>query len=512
MMYLLAALPILIVIVLMLAARWGGQRAGPVGWLAGIVIAGFAFGLTPQVLWVSQARGLLLSLYVLAVLWPALLLYHVVNQAGGIRAIALTLEHLIADRPLLLLVVAWAFSGLLEGLAGFGLPVAVVAPILTSLGVAPVLSVAAVAVGHSWAVTFGDMGVIFQTLLAVTKMDAAALAPASAVMLGFACLLCGLATAHLLKLGRRWLAVVMLAVLMALTQGALALAGLYALGALGAGVVGVLGGVVLSRRRAVAGEEEKRSRGEGEISSGKALTGALLSYGGLTALMSGIALIQPLRVMLSAWVWQMNFPQVVTRSGFVTAEGPGQIFRPLIHPGTSLLLAAILGYWLYRRMGHCGAGSWRTALQATWRSAAPSSVGILSMVGLAALMDHCGMTLALAQSLSAVMGAAFPLVSPWVGMLGAFATGSNNNSNVLFGMLQKNAALLLAIDPRILLAAQTAGGSLGSMIAPAKIIVGCGTVGAKGRDGDVLRMTLPYGLLIGLAMGVLALLWTQLVR
>ena len=134
------------------------------------------------------------------------------------------------------------------------------------------------------------------------------------------------------------------------------------------------------------------------------------------------------------------------------------------------------------------------------------------MVGLAALMDHCGMTLLLAQGLSALMGGAFPVVSPLVGILGAFATGSNNNSNVLFGSLQKSAAVLLGIAPSLLVATQTAGGSLGSMIAPAKIIVGCSTVGLKGRDGDVLRLTLPYGLLIGLGVGILALLWTIIVR
>jgi lactate permease len=95
-------------------------------------------------------------------------------------------------------------------------------------------------------------------------------------------------------------------------------------------------------------------------------------------------------------------------------------------------------------------------------------------------------------------------VSPLVGILGAFATGSNNNSNVLFAPLQKSAALLLAIDPRLLISAQTAGGALGSMLAPAKIIVGCSTVGLNGREGEVLRKTLAYGLVIGLCLGGLA--------
>jgi lactate permease len=103
------------------------------------------------------------------------------------------------------------------------------------------------------------------------------------------------------------------------------------------------------------------------------------------------------------------------------------------------------------------------------------------------------------------MGSAFPLVSPMVGVLGAFATGSNNNSNVLFAPLQNSVAVLLAIDPRVLLSAQTAGGALGSMIAPAKLAVGCSTVGLKGREGEVLRRTLGYCLGIALLIGVLAL-------
>jgi lactate permease len=498
MQFVLAALPFVIVLALMLFLRWGGQRAGPVGLLTGILVAAIAFGLDWQVLWVSQAKGILLSLYVLIVLWPALLLYSLVNQAGGIRAIAQWLEGAIRDRGLLLIVLAWAFSAVLEGLAGFGLPIAVVAPMLAALGVSPVVAVAAVAVGHSWSVTFGDMGVIFQTLAAVVKQDASYLAPAAAVMLGLACLACGLAAARILGQGKRWPMVVLLGSLMALVQGALAVTGLFALGALGAGMVGVLGGMVMSRNNAPVTQSKPEK---------PALASALICYGGLTALMTALALILPLRAALGQVVWQLSFPEVKTLLGFITPAGSGQVFRILLHPGSAILLVALLSYPLLRRMGRLESGSWRVAVATTWRSAAPASIGILAMVGLAALMDHCGMTMLLAQGLSILMGGAYPIVSPLIGILGAFATGSNTNSNVLFGTLQQNAAVLLLLDPRILLAAQTAGGSLGSMIAPAKIIVGCSTVGIKGRDGDVLRLTLPYGLIIGLALGMVALVW-----
>src|SRR5512143_2778870 len=81
--YFLAAAPILAVLVIMIVFQVGGQYAGPLGLLAGILIAGQAFGLTPQVLWVSQVKGLLLSLFVITVFLPALFLYNIVNQAGG---------------------------------------------------------------------------------------------------------------------------------------------------------------------------------------------------------------------------------------------------------------------------------------------------------------------------------------------------------------------------------------------------------------------------------------------
>lgn len=501
--YFLAALPILFLLWLMLGPRWGAHTAGPAAWLCGALAAWLAFGLTAEVLWVSQARGLLLALFVLAVLWPALLLYNIVDRAGGIRAIALGMQNTIASRGLLLLLLAWAFSAFLEGLAGFGLPIAVVSPMLVALGVHPVTAVAAVAVGHAWSVTFGDMGVIFQTLTGVVKLDPAALAPAAGLMLGAACLVCGFAAARVLGEIRLWKAVLGLGLLMAAVQYGLAVAGLIPLAALSAGFAGIAGGILFSRLGA------KQPQTAVKRLDSPPLIGAMASYGGLALLMTAIAWPGPLRGLLFPVLWQASFPEVTTLAGFVTPSGPGQVFRPLVHPGSAILLAALLSYAAHRRACLCKPGDFSAVLRATWRSAAPSSLGIIATVGLSTLMEHTGMTQLLAEGMAALMGNAFPLVSPLVGILGAFATGSNNNSNVLFAPLQNSIAALLNISPLLLLAAQTAGGALGSMIAPAKLTVGCSTVGLKGREGDVLRQTIFYGLGIGLLLGALALLLSR---
>jgi lactate permease len=123
---------------------------------------------------------------------------------------------------------------------------------------------------------------------------------------------------------------------------------------------------------------------------------------------------------------------------------------------------------------------------------------------MALIMDHCGMVHLLARGLSESVGPAFPFFSPLIGMLGAFMAGSNTNSNVIFAPLQKSTAELIGISSLVILGAQTTGGALGSMLAPAKIIVGCSTAGLAGREGEVLRKTLPYGALIAAFIGLVA--------
>ncbi len=529
--YFLAFLPILAVLGLMIALKWGGQQAGPLGWLVAVVIAFLAFGLTPEAFWVSQLKGLYLSFTVLLILWPAMFLYYIIDGMGGIMAVAAKLKMLVPDHGLLIVMLAWAFSGMLEGLAGYGLPIAVVSPMLVGLGVPAIVAVVASAVGHTWAVTFGNMGIVYQTLLFVTNMDGAALAPVAALLLGFACLACGLVVARILKEGRLWPVVTLMAIVMAGVQYAMAVSGLTPMAGFGAGLIGVVLPVLLSKlasfRRVslslpLQGSVSIPYQGSIQPSTlpvstaqvemttpPHALTGALASYGALAVVMSLIALVAPIHDWFSLAAIHMTFPQVKTTAGFMTASS-SQVFRPMLHPGFAVIIIVVLSYLIYARIGWCQKSAWQPAARATWHSASASSLGVIAMIGLAMIMDHSGMTLLLARGAAQLLGQIFPLASPLVGILGAFATGSNNNSNVLFAGLQQNAAILLAIDPRILVAAQTAGGALGSMLAPAKIIVGCSTVGLKGQDGLVLRKTVPYGLVMGLIIGVIALIISRL--
>ncbi|MBU0511917.1 MAG: L-lactate permease, partial [Chloroflexi bacterium] len=202
----------------------------------------------------------------------------------------------------------------------------------------------------------------------------------------------------------------------------------------------------------------------------------------------------------------MDFPEVRTALGYVTPAGAGRSIPIFRHAGAILLYSSIISYVIYRRAGLYTKGAKRRILNGTVRRVVSSSVGIAAMVAMAVVMQHAGMTETLARGLAEGVGQAFPLVSPWIGALGAFMTGSNTNSNVVFTSLQMRTAELLGYSVALILAAQTSGGALGSVIAPTKIVVGASTAGMEGREGEIMRKMLVYtGLLVSM-MSVLAVI------
>jgi len=507
--WLLALSPIAVVLVLMVGFRWGGDRAGPVGWVVGLLVAWLGFGAGWELLFYSQLRALLLSLYVLYIIWMALVLYRIVDEAGAITVIGRGITRLTADPTMQLLLLAWAFSAFLQGVAGFGVPIAVVAPLLIGLGFSPVVAVAAVAIGHSWSVTFGDIASSFQALMAATELPGRLLAPSSAVFLGVACFGCGLAAAWAFE-GRRsvrqgWPALALMGTVMAGVQAALAVTGMWNLAGFGAGLAGLAAGALVARM----GRYQQRSGSTSPATAPSSrpamtLSRALAPYLLLVVVVAAAELWPWLHDLLNRVQLRVPFPEVRTSYGWTTPAGPGRTISLFGHAGALLAYVSLAAYLFYRRSGCYTPGVGRRIVQRTLRSAVPSTIGIASMVGFAVAMDNSGMTYVLAQGLGQAAGSLYPLVSPFIGLLGAFMTGSNTNSNVVFAPLQQRAAALLQISPLLILGAQTAGGSLGSMLAPAKIIVGCSTAGLAGQEGQVLKKTLGPGLLIAAAIGLLA--------
>jgi lactate permease len=407
-------------------------------------------------------------------------------------------------------MLSWVFSAFLQGVAGFGVPIAVIAPLLIGMGFGPVISVAAVAIGHSWSVTFGDIASSFQALIGATGIEGHALAPWSAIFLGVACFACGLAAVHAYDgfsaLRRSLLAILLIGGAMSVAQYLLAVNGLWNLAGFGSGLVGLIVGAAVVRLPYYRGREtdppDPSTQEEGRRRPGPLL--AVSPYVILVFLVAGAELLSPVHTALNQVMIRIHFPEVSTAYGWVTEAGTGRTISVFGHAGALLGYTCLIAYFIYWRAGLYQPGTVRRIWNRTLRSAVPSSIGIAFMVGMAMIMDHCGMTHLLAQGISQSVGAAFPVFSPLIGTLGAFMTGSNTNSNVIFAPLQQTTAALIGISVLVILGAQTTGGALGSMLAPAKLIVGSSTAGLAGREGEVMKKTLPYGVLIAGVVGLLA--------
>jgi lactate permease len=496
--WLLALSPVVVVLIFMLGLHWGGSKAGALAWFSAVLVALAFLGATPRLIAYTQVKGILLSLDVLYIIWAALLLYQTAEEAGAVRRIGQALVALTPDRTLQGLLIGWLFVSFIQGFGGFGVPVAVAAPLLVGLGFSPVQAVLMACLGHGWAVNFGSLATSFQSLLAVTNLSGELLGPPAAVLMGISALPSGMMVAFIAGgwagLKHTFPVVLALSLVMAVSQYLIVLAGVWTLGATGAAILGLLAGFAITRLPAYRpGSAAQTNPAE----SGASLWAAFSAYAILIVLAFSFNLIPALGKWFGGLVLTLPFPALSTTLGWQVAAESGRKISLLTHPGAILLYSSILAYLVYARVGLYRPGALRRIANRTARSAINSSLGIVAMVGISVVMSNTGMTNLLAQGLSEGIGRAFyPAVAPFLGALGAFITGSNNNANVLFGALQMRTAELLGLSTPLILAAQTAGGSLGSIMAPAKVIVGCSTVGLNDKESAVLRPILVYGLIL----------------
>jgi len=97
----------------------------------------------------------------------------------------------------------------------------------------------------------------------------------------------------------------------------------------------------------------------------------------------------------------------------------------------------------------------------------------------------------------------YPIVSPFIGVLGTFLTGSNTNSNIMFGKLQFETAAAIGNSPVTMAGLQSVGGSLGDSISPSTIMMGAANTGLVGQEGSIMSRTLRYCMPIAFALGLM---------
>ncbi|HOA24493.1 MAG TPA: L-lactate permease [Aggregatilineales bacterium] len=512
--WLLAFSPVLTVLILMLVFNWGGSKAGAAAWFVAVIVAALRFGAGPELIAYAQVKSILLTLDVLLIIWSALLLFHVADEAGAVDVIGERLPALTANRMMQSLLLGWVFVSFLQGVGGFGVPIAVVAPLLVGLGFGPMQAVIMASIGHGWAVPFGSLATSYVALIGTSGLPGETFAAQTALLLSVTIFFSGAIVAYV---GAGWRAmlhglpaIAILSLVMSVVQYFLATAGLFSLGATGASLVGMLAGIALTRipvyhnadadakpLPGISPQANPAADPPGAVEKRRSLVVSLSAYGVLIVLAFGINLIPALDAFFNQVSLTLSFPEMVTAAGWVTPAEQGRSLSLFGHPGSILTYSALTAFVIYTRAGYYRPGAARRILNKVARGAVSSSLGIAAMVGMATIMGHAGMVNMMARGISEGVGdALYPAIAPVIGALGAFMTGSATNSNVVFGALQRQTADLLGISATLIVSAQATGAAMGSVLAPAKLIVGCTTVGLTGDEGIVIGRMLVLGLIL----------------
>lgn len=520
----LALLPILVLLVLLVMLRWKAPQAGPMGMFTAAAVALLAFATPWQTIAVSSAKGVWDAVFILYVIWPALLLYQVTDQAGGYDALRQGITRFSRNELFIVIALGWVFSSFLQGIAGFGTPIAIVAPLLVAFGVRPVYAVVIPIIAHLWAKFFGTLGVSwFATMQVVELANPAATAFQSGLLLAIPCVLGGFTVVWMYgrwpAVRHAWPLVLIVAALQSGGQAVFALVDPVLCTFVGASAA-VLALYPLSRwkryaeplhlqeRPAMREKEENRSE---DVAAPMGFAMSFLPYVILSVVAIAVLVIGPLNQLLAGFSVGLPFPEVTTGFGVTNKEVmPYSPFSPLTHPGTFLLVTAIVTWIVYAACGYYR--KWRaddrkSILRRLIEDAVPASVPVIAFLVMAQLMNHSGQNEVLALGIAAVAPAyAFAFLSNGIGALGAFMTSSSTSSNVLFSDLQHTVARLKGLPEAAIIAAQSAGGSIGNAIAPANVVLGASTAGIAGQEGAILRKTLPWTFMAVVVTGIATVL------
>jgi lactate permease len=516
-----AAVPILVLLLLLGVLRKPAWVAGLSGLVAGGIIAIGVYGMPTGLAVNATLDGAAFGLFPIGwiVFW-AVVLYRLTVETGQFEIIKDSIGGLTTDRRLQAMLIAFALGAFIEGAAGFGTPVAVAAAMMTGLGFSPFYAAGICLLANTAPVAFGSIGIPVTTLASVTGLDAHLLstwvgrlcAPVSVfipaylvlVMGGFkalkgvlpAAIVCGVCFAGM-------------QLFMSATAG-------QELVDIVAALTAIVGLVVLFKVWQPSDDFHLEGEHQATIEVKRHGFGpTLLAWSPYVFLVIFVLVwgYPDTKTLLGHTTFNFNWPGlhnlVQKMPPYVDAATPyGATFKLdwLAAAGSACGLATIVGAIVLR----FPLVSYFKLLGSVFKQLFFSLVTIASVLGLAYLMNYCGATVTLGFAFAAT-GAIFPFFSALLGWLGVFLTGSDTASNSLFGNLQVVAANTLHLKPEIMASANSAGGVMGKMISLQSLAVAVAATGmARAKEGELFRFTVKHSILLASIVGVLSMLYAYL--
>jgi len=453
-------------------------------------------------------EGLLTSLMPLAVVFGAVVLFRTLRESGAMDALTSFLERSVPDPILRVVLIAWSFSYLVEGLSGFGTPAALAAPLLVGLGFPAVRVAAACLVMNTVPVVFGAVGMPVWFgfgELALSETQLRSIAGSAAVL---QCVAAPVVVALGLRLLFPWRELRQRAfrvfAVVAVTLAASTLTAQFSMefptivgGAFGLGAALMLGG------RATTHPSDRPPPRDAETRRMPPWRAAAPLVA--TVLLLAATRIEPLglRGLLTAETPAASLelgnigtfsvsPALAVRLDDIFGTGIAWsmpvLYVPFIIPflAVALISSPLLGLSIRRSLG-------------VWRGAASNlvlpAIALAGALVFVKLMMHGGqgapavaIGLGLADGVAAVHAPLWLTVAPMLGALGSFFSGSATVSNLTFAPIQAAIAERLGLEATLVLALQAIGAAMGNMVCVHNIVAVAAVLGlTRGQRSETGR-------------------------
>ena len=549
----LALLPILVVGLLLVVLRWPASRAMPFSYMTVALLALFVWKISPLQIFAATLNGVIVALSLLLIIFGAILLLNTLRESGALQVIRRGFVLISPDRRVQVIVIAWLFGTFIEGSAGFGTPAAVAVPLMVGLGFPPLSAVVSGMIIQSTPVSFGALGTpilvgVGKGLAGDTAVEQAAIAS------GFQTLSGEIAwDSFLASLGLKVALIhavvgilVPLFVVMMMTRffgkersvvpglrawkfsifSSVAMTTPYVLVAwllgpefpsLLGGLIGLLIVIPAAQRKFLLPKDcwefppqnqwDADWIGEIPVNASEETVKPMGLFRAwspylLVALLLVLTRVPPLglKALLQA-------PAMTITWNNIFGTGIDSNVQPLYLPGAIFILVSLITFLLHSMRQSDYITAWTRSAKTTLAA----SVALIFTVPMVQVFIHSSggasdydkMPLALAEGIAEVTGSLWPLFAPLIGGLGAFVAGSNTVSNMMFSLFQFEMGQKIEVDPTWIVALQAVGGAAGNTICVHNVVAASAVAGLTGKEGAVIRKTLPVFLYYAAVSGAL---------
>ena len=517
--FVVAALPIATVLAMLGVLRRPAWQASLGGLVVGLLIAVLVWDLPAGLALDSVAAGAAFALWpVMWIVFNALLLYNIAVVSGRFDAFRdWVVEHLPNDRRVVLVVIGFCFGCLLEGISGFGTPVAITSALLILVGFPPLEALTFTLIFNTAPVAFGALGAPVTVLGQVTGLPAVTLGAMIGRQLPFLAMLLPFYVMAIYG-GMRSIRALWPVLLVA--GGSFAFGQFvssnyldYALTDVLSSLIALIATLAFLQVWSPADSPEFTMRAPALATRGVGAEVVQARPAATVPAWQGWVPWIVVSVVVIAWThfkifaigqqaipWPGLHNQVLITLYNDKPYAAVWTFQPLA-TGTAILLSAVITAALVG----VGPGRFVACVGQTWRQSRIAIFTVALIVGLAYLMNYSGLNYTLGLGVASV-GILFPLLSPFLGWVAVFLSGSDTSGNALFGNLQVVAANQLGLNPVLIAATNSSGGVMGKMISPQNIATGVSVTDLKGQEGVVFARTFKHSIVLTLVLGALVVL------